>query len=83
MLRLVFHLALTSNEGPLYLVYLSTDFIRLLGYLVDGVPAQLVNQALVEESELPGKILVPLLFIFFLLFCIDTRIFVIILTLLV
>ena len=83
MLRLVFHLALTSDEGPLHLVDLSTDFIRLLGYLVDGVSAQLVNQALVEESQLPSKVLVPLLFVLLLLFCINTRIFVIILTLLI
>ena len=71
LLVLVLQLAFAANESLLGVVNLPTDFIRLLGYLVDGVSAELVQQALVEEPELTRKVLIPLLFVRFLFLCVD------------
>lgn len=68
---LLLHLALPIDEGPLSIIYPSTDFIRLFRYLLDGVPAQLINKVLVEASELTGVVLIPLLFVCSLLFCVN------------
>lgn len=63
MLILLLGLALTVNESPLRLIYLPTDFIRLLGNLLNRVSPKLVHEVLEEEPELTREVLIPLLFI--------------------
>ena len=66
LLALLFSLALAVDECPLSLINLPTDFIRLLGNLLNRVSPKLVHEVLEEEPELTREVLIPLLFVSFL-----------------
>lgn len=70
-LILVLHLAFSTDESSLSFIYLATDFLGLLGYLLDSISAELVEELLVEESELSSKVLIPLLFVCLLLLSVN------------
>jgi hypothetical protein len=71
LLVLVLLLPLAANVGPLCLVDLPTDFLRLPGHFVEGITAKRVKKLLVEQPELACEVLVPLLFIGPLLLGVD------------
>ena len=63
LLVLVLLLPLSANVGPLCLVDLPTDFLRLPGHFIEGIAAKRVKELLVEQSELAREVLIPLLLI--------------------